>query len=98
LVSAKNVAHLFARVVMAAFEPVGFEVNVHTTLEIVDVSPKLNGAKYEYVPLAIVVNPFEIELVVNWLSVFGVTALVCIAPLGAAKLAEVSAISTRTKK
>jgi hypothetical protein len=65
LVSAKNVAHLFASVVKDAFDPVGFEVNDQTTLEIVDVSPKLNGAKYEYVPFAIVVNPFEIELVVN---------------------------------
>jgi hypothetical protein len=83
---------------MVAFDPAGFEVNVQTTLEIVEVSPKLNGAKYEYVPLAIVVNPFEIELVVNWLSVFGVTALVCITPLGPAIPTEVSAKSTRTKK
>jgi hypothetical protein len=98
LVSAKNVAHLFASVVKLAFEPAGFEINDHTTLEIVEVSPKLNGAKYEYVPLGIVVNPVEIELVVNWLSVFGVTALVCITPLGPAILIEVSAKSTGTKK
>jgi hypothetical protein len=89
---------LFGSVVSVVFDPVGFETNDHTTLVIVEVSPTLYGAKYEYVPLGIVDNPVEIELVVNWLSVFDVVALVCIIPRGAAKLTEVSAISTRTKK